>query len=104
MVQSQIDSNAVNAYTNIMSTLNIRNLPQMVHRKLRIRAAAAGRSMEAEARAILASAVEEVPPENSFDPAELQAFIAGLFEGKPPPLTDDLIAERRREAEMERET
>lgn len=87
-----------------MASLNIRNLPQTVHRKLRIRAAAAGRSMEAEARAILAGAVAEEPPERPFDPAELQAFIAGLFEGKPPPLTDDLIAERRREAELERET
>ena len=36
-----------------MATLNIRNLPETVRAKLRIRAAKADRSMEAEARAIL---------------------------------------------------
>jgi plasmid stability protein len=36
-----------------MATLTIRNLPEDVRDKLRIRAAHAGRSMEAEARAIL---------------------------------------------------
>jgi plasmid stability protein len=36
-----------------MATLTIRNLPDEVRDKLRIRAAHAGRSMEAEARAIL---------------------------------------------------
>jgi plasmid stability protein len=32
-----------------MATLNIRRLPEDVHAKLRVRAAKAGRSMEAEA-------------------------------------------------------
>ena len=83
-----------------MATLNIRKLPEEVRARLRIRAARAGRSMEAEARAILSAAVrkEERP---RFDPAELQDFIAGLFRGKPPRLTDQLIAERRREAAKE---
>ena len=40
----------------LMSTLSIRNLPKDVHRELRLRAARNGRSMEAEARAILSEA------------------------------------------------
>lgn len=84
-----------------MASLNIRKLPEDVRARLRVRAAKAGRSMEAEVRAILASAVaaEEAP---SFDPSALQDFIAGLFGGTPPRLTDELIAERRREAAKER--
>ena len=36
-----------------MPAINIRNLPDEVHRALRVRAAQNGRSMEAEARVIL---------------------------------------------------
>jgi plasmid stability protein len=39
-----------------MATLNIRNLPDDVHHRLRMRAAEHGRSMEAEARVILTEA------------------------------------------------
>ncbi|MFI4988240.1 MAG: Arc family DNA-binding protein [Alphaproteobacteria bacterium] len=84
-----------------MATLNIRKVPEEIRAKLRVRAAKAGRSMEAEARAILAEAVGEEAP-RPFDPAELQDFVAGLFGGRPPALTDELIAERRREAAKER--
>jgi plasmid stability protein len=45
-----------------MATLNIRRLPEDVHAKLRVRAARAGRSMEAEARMILADAVRQPQP------------------------------------------
>jgi plasmid stability protein len=57
--------------------------------------------MEAEARAILAKAVrgETGKP---FDAESLQNFITGLFKGKTPRLTDELIRERRREARQER--
>ena len=41
-----------------MAMLTIRNLPDEVHRALRIRAAENGRSTEAEVRDILASAVK----------------------------------------------
>ena len=75
--------------------MNIRNLPDDVHRKLRVRAAEAGRSMEAEARAILTASVRAEQRQAAFDPRVLQDFIAGLFDGKPPPLTEELIAERR---------
>ncbi len=83
-----------------MANLNIRNVPESVRRGLRLRAARQGRSMEAEARTILAEAVrgETGKP---FDPASLQDFISGLFKGKSPRLTDELIRERRREARQE---
>lgn len=41
-----------------MAMLTIRNLPDEVHRALRVRAAENGRSTEAEVRDILASAVK----------------------------------------------
>ncbi len=84
-----------------MASLNIRNVPEAVRRRLRLRAARKGRSMEAEARAILAGAVEGETGK-PFDPASLQDFIQGLFKGKPPRLTDALIRERRREARKEK--
>jgi plasmid stability protein len=40
-----------------MATVTVRNLPAEVHRALRVRAAAHGRSTEAEIREILAQAV-----------------------------------------------
>lgn len=48
-----------------MPTLTIRHLPEEVKRRLRIRAAEHGRSMEAEVRAILEQSLEgQGPPEN----------------------------------------
>ena len=41
-----------------MSILTVRNVPDEVHRALRVRAARNGRSTEAEVREILASAVK----------------------------------------------
>ena len=46
----------LNAYNGGMAILNIRRLSDDVHARLRVRAARAGRSMEAEAREILARA------------------------------------------------
>lgn len=43
-----------------MSVLTVRNLPEEVHRALKLRAARQGRSTEAEVRAILEEAVK--PP------------------------------------------
>ena len=40
-----------------MAMLTLRNLPEEVHRALRVRAAQHGRSMEAEVREILAAAI-----------------------------------------------
>lgn len=51
-----------------MPTLTIRNIPGDVKQRLRVRAAEHGRSMEAEARAILERSVEqEEPHENLAD-------------------------------------
>jgi plasmid stability protein len=86
-----------------MATLNIRRLPEHVHAKLRMRAAKAGRSMEAEARMILAEAVEQPEPK-PVDLAALRAFMLRLYGGKlPSGVVDDLITERRREARRELE-
>jgi plasmid stability protein len=80
-----------------MATLNIRRLSEDVHAKLRVRAAKAGRSMEAEARIILAEAVEEKRPK-PVDLAALRAFMLRLYDGKlPQGVVDDFIHERRRE-------
>jgi plasmid stability protein len=86
-----------------MATLNIRKLRDDVHANLRVRAAKAGRSMEAEARVILAEAVQEKRPK-PVDLGELRAFMLQLYGGKlPTGVVDDFIAERRREARRELE-
>jgi plasmid stability protein len=83
-----------------MATLTIRNLPEDVRDRLRIRAAHAGRSMEAEARAILAGALAETAPRASAD--ELQALVAQLYGGEPlAGGVDGLIRDRRREVIQE---
>ena len=43
---------------DIMAILTVRNLPDEVHRSLRVRAAKRGRSTEAEVRALLEEAVK----------------------------------------------
>lgn len=80
-----------------MATLNIRNLPEDVHRRLRIRAARAGRSMEAEAREIITAACRNEPEQG--DVRKVQAFVRHLYGGvMPGGQVDALIEERRREA------
>jgi plasmid stability protein len=44
-----------------MATITIRNLDETVKRRLQVRAALNGRSMEAEARAILTALVKDAP-------------------------------------------
>jgi plasmid stability protein len=107
VVRYRLDHNALNAYNannlfeeESMAVLNIRNLPNDVHARLRIRAAKAGRSMEAEARAIL---IEACKMENGiFTPSVLQAWVDQLYGyQKPANVVDDLIEERRQEAVIE---
>lgn len=84
-----------------MAILNIRNLDPEVHKSLRLRAASNGRSMEAEAREILAQACARRPPKAEVV-AEIQEAIDRLLgDRKPKSATDDLIRERRREARRE---
>jgi len=67
-----------------MAMLTVRNLPDEVHRALRIRAAEHGRSMEAEAREILESAVA---PQ---DRVRLGSLLAEV--GRRAALTDEEVA------------
>lgn len=67
-----------------MATVTVRNLPDEVHRALRVRAAMHGRSTEAEIRDILESTV--LPPERLL----LGTALAEL--GRRAGLTDDDIA------------
>ncbi len=95
--EAMIDSNASVAYSAVMATLTIRNVPDDVRDRLRVRAAQAGRSMEAEARSILAEAVQSRSA--ASDPDALQALVAGLYDNKPPTdIVAEFIREKRREA------
>src|SRR5262245_14046844 len=77
-----------------MATLKIHRLPEDVNAKLRVRAAKAGRSMEAEARLIRAEAVRQ-PEQKPVDLAALRAFMTRLYGGKlPSGVVDDFIAEK----------
>jgi plasmid stability protein len=79
-----------------MAVLTIRNVPAAVHHRLRARAAKAGRSMEAEARVILAAAVQDVVPES---PLEIRDWVDTLYgDQKPAGVVDSLLGERRQEA------
>jgi hypothetical protein len=96
-----IDNNAISAYVDIgrsaMATLNLRNVPDTVHRQLRIQAARHGRSMESEARSILQAACVGGAGKQGAD--SLQQWVAKVYGGKTPRgVVEDLIAERRREA------
>ncbi len=80
-----------------MAVLTIRNVPEEVRDRLRLRAARAGRSMEAEIRAILTQA--SLSDESRESAEALQNFVDGLYGGeKPSGVVDEMIGERRREA------
>lgn len=67
-----------------MGVLTIRNVPDEVHRALRLRASKHGRSTEAEVRAILESAVK--PPERT----RLGSLLVEM--GRRARLTDEEVA------------
>ena len=67
-----------------MATLTVRNVPDTVHRALRVRAAHHGRSAEAEVRAILE---EALIPE---DRVKLGSLLVDI--GRRARLTDDEVA------------
>lgn len=77
--------NALNALGEfLMAMLTVRNLPDEVHRALRVRAALRGHSMEAEVREILETAVA---PEGRVKLGSLLTDI-----GKQAQLTDSELA------------
>jgi plasmid stability protein len=83
-----------------MASLNVRNLPEKVQRRLRLRAARAGRSMEAEAREILTAAT--LGTRRAVGATELQLFVDRLYGSRrPTSVVDDLIGDRRKEAQDE---
>lgn len=71
-----------------MATLTLRGVPDEVKEKLRVRAARNGRSMEAEARAIIEAAVTK-PPTYGLG-TEIHQMFAGIggVELDLPPRTD----------------
>ena len=83
-----------------MAVLNIRNFPDSIHKKLRIRAATHGRSMEAEAKAILIEVCRGGDTESTID--SLPGLISELYNGTPPKNNvEELIAERRKDYKKE---
>ena len=83
-----------------MTQITVRQLPDEVKTRMRVKAAEAGRSMEAEARAALIKAFGAGDGEMSL--LELRDYIRRTWKGKrPKSMVDDLIAERRREAKRE---
>ena len=85
-----------------MATLTIRKMPDHVRDALRLRAAKNGRSVEAEAREILAAAssgakaAKPVDPDKAF--AKLRASIRKANGGKMPTgVVDAFLRERRRD-------
>ncbi len=83
-----------------MATLTIRNLPDDVRDRLRVRAAQNGRSMEAEARDVLRGALGEAGARPSAD--EISKRVKKAQDALKPYLpkegniVDEFLAERRR--------
>jgi plasmid stability protein len=55
------------SYSCFMATLTIRNLDETVKRRLQVRAALNGRSMEAEARVVLSELTVSSPASNDLE-------------------------------------
>lgn len=82
------------------TTLTIRNLDKAVKQKLRLRAARHQTSMEAEARQILARAVEESetirPPQTPDEMRERLASVRGIWKDRARGRsTDEIMRELR---------
>jgi plasmid stability protein len=94
-----IDFNAINAYIPAMASITVRDLDDDLKHRLRLRAAAHGRSMEEEVREILRQVVAEPPPPRNLA-AAIRARVAPLGGVElelpsreaiptPPPLGDE---------------
>ena len=94
-----IDFNAINAYIPVMASITVRDLDDDLKHRLRLRAAAHGRSMEEEVREILRWVVAEPPPpRNLVDAIRARVAPLGGVELElpsreaiptPPPLSDE---------------
>ena len=78
--------------------LTVRNLPAEVRDKLRVRAARIGRSMEAEARAVLAAGVngDNQSEEQKDVRARVQRLQEKPYRSKDGSIVDEFLAERRK--------
>jgi len=91
-----------------MATLTVRHLPDEVRDKLRVRAARRGRSMEAEAREVLAQAVQG--ERLAAEPVDVATRARRLQETMKPyrpetgSVADEILADRRDEVRRERES
>lgn len=94
-----------------MPTLTIRNVPEEVHRALRLRAAANGRSVEAEVRTLLAAAARDTSgvaeERRAFEAEEELPSAVGLWKIANYPegrlMSEDYMASQRLEAAYEGE-
>ena len=99
-----IDSNASIAYIIGMASLTIRNVTDEIHTRLRVRASRNGRSMEAEARAIIAGAVNAPSPDDLPNAvAQVQDWVARSAKKKGRAAADNnpldaFLRDRRRNA------
>ena len=88
-----------------MATLTVRNIPDETLAAFRVRAAAHGKSMEAEMRDLIAKAAAERQasrPSAEDRVARAQAIVRQAFGGQMPgDLVDDLLSDRRTEAAKE---
>jgi len=76
-----------------MAVLTVRNVPDSVRDRLRLRAARAGTSMEAQVRLILLQASLE--PATATSAASLPEWVASLYgQNKPSGVVDALLSER----------
>jgi len=63
-----------------MASITVRNLPESTKRKLKVRAAENGRSMEQEVREILNTTLEQKPEQKAKTGADLVRRIREIFE------------------------
>ena len=81
-----------------MASLSVRDVPESIVRSLKLRAARAGHSMEAEVRALLARATEMDEP----DPPRLRGLGRDLLAGiDRQDSVDAFLADRRKDGAQE---
>ena len=81
-----------------MAVLTVRNVPDSVRDRLRLRAARAGTSMEEQVRLILLQA--SLAPEKATGAAGLPTWVAALYGQKKPIGVVDALLKERAAAEL----
>ena len=80
-----------------MATLTIRNLPDEVRDRLRVRAAQNGRSMEAEARDVLSKAIDAPEPDEDDIGERVRAVQEAFRQYRDPGknMVDQFLSDRK---------